>query len=284
MSTLAVAKKDFRDALRSRALWAISIIFIFLSLIIAYAFAEFPAELGLDEQTAKGLAYFLASQISLFVSITAIVIAYKAIAGERESGSIKILLALPHTRGDVVLGKVLGRSATLAVPTVIALLAGAALGSALLGLFDPLVVALLLVVSVLFVLTYVSVMVALSALSSSTTRASALTIGFFFVFELLWNAIALGIVWLSKGFTLPQTAAEYPDWMFVVNQVPPSSAFVAGLNAVIPGEVGSINEGGQQAADIDAVYATPWLGIVMLAVWLVVPLAIGYWRFSKADL
>lgn len=284
MSTLAVAKKDFRDALRSRALWAISIIFILLSLLVAYAFAEFPDALGMKDQTAKGLAYFLASQISLFVSITAIVIAYKAIAGERESGSIKILLALPHTRRDVVFGKVLGRSATLAVPTVIALLAGTALGSVLLGLFDPLVVVLLLVVSVLFVLTYVSIVVGLSALSSSTTRASALTIGFFFVFELLWNTIALGIVWVLRGFSIPQTAGEYPDWAFIVNQVPPSNAFVAGLNAVIPGEIGSISEGGQQAADIDAIYATPWLGLVVLAVWLVVPLAIGYWRFSKADL
>ncbi|QGN07316.1 ABC transporter [Halorhabdus sp. CBA1104] len=109
MSTLAVAKKDFRDALRSRALWGLSALFVLLSVLIAYAFGEFTTEMGVEEQTAEGLAYFLASQIGLFVSVTAIVIAYKAIAGERESGSIKILLSLPHTRRDVLAGKVLGR-------------------------------------------------------------------------------------------------------------------------------------------------------------------------------
>lgn len=284
MSTLAVAKKDFKDALRSRALWGISGLFFVLSLIIAYAFAEFPTELGIQDQTGKGLAFFLASQISLFVSITAIVIAYKAIAGERESGSIKILLALPHTRRDVVLGKVLGRSATLAVPTVVALVAGAILGSALMGSFDAVALVLLLAVSVVFVVAYISIVVGLSALSGSTTRASALTIGFFFVFELLWSALSLGIVWISNGFALPESTAAYPDWMFVVNQIPPSSAFVTGLNAVIPGEVGAVAEAGQSATTIDAFYATPWVGIAMLAVWLVVPLAVGFWRFQQADL
>lgn len=281
MSTLAVAKKDFRDALRSRALWGISAIFIVLSLLVAYAFTEFPTELGVQEVTAKGLAFFLASQISLFISITAIVIAYKAIAGERESGSIKLLLALPHTRRDVLLGKVLGRSATLAVPTVIALVVGVAFGSVLMGSFDVVTTVVLLVVSVLFVLTYVSVIVGLSSLSGSTTRASALSIGFFFVFELLWGIVSVGLVWLTNGFAFPQ---EYPDWVFVVNQVPPSSAFVTGLNAVMPGELAAVANGGQNAANIDAVWGTTWVGIVMLLFWLVVPAVIGYWRFSKADL
>jgi len=45
----------------------------------------------------------------------------------------------------------------------------------------------------------------------------------------------------------------------------------------VPGQTGN-------AADIDAFYGTPWLGAVVLLFWLAVPAAIGYWRFSKADL
>lgn len=90
----------------------------------------------------------------------------------------------------------------------------------------------------------------------------------------------IGIVWISNGFAFPQ---RYPDWVFLLNQIPPSSAFITGLNAVMPGEIGAPS-GANGAANIDAVYATPWVGIVMLAVWLVLPLAIGYWRFTNADL
>ncbi|WP_181684920.1 ABC transporter permease [Halorhabdus salina] len=276
MSTLAVAKKDFQDALRSRALWGLSVLFILLSLFIAYAFAEFTTEMGIEEQTAEGLAYFLASQIGLFVSVTAIVIAYKAIAGERESGSIKILLSLPHTRRDVLLGKVLGRSATLAVPTLIGLAAGAALGSVLMGEFAVVALGALLAMSLLFVVTYISIVVGLSALTGSTSRASMLTIGYFLVFEFLWGAVSFGVVWLMNGFSLP---SEMPNWVFLVNQVPPSAAFTTGLTALMPGDIPAATD-----PDFQAFYATPWLGLVILAFWLVVPLAIGYWRFSKADI
>ncbi len=275
MSTLAVAKKDFQDALRSRALWGLSALFIFLSLAIAYVFSEFTATMGIEEQTAEGLAYFLASQIGLFVSITAIVIAYKAIAGERESGSIKILLSLPHTRRDVLLGKVLGRAATLAVPTLIGLLAGAALGGFLMGEIAAGAILALLVMSLVFVVAYISIVVGLSALADSTTRASMLTIGFFIVFEFLWGAVSIGIAWAANGFSMPQ---ELPSWIFLVNQVPPSAAFTTGLSALIPVETSGAG------ADANAFYATPWIGVVMLVFWLVVPLAVGYWKFSKADL
>ncbi|CCQ34486.1 Nitrite-nitrate reduction protein [Halorhabdus tiamatea SARL4B] len=276
MSTLAVAKKDFQDALRSKALWGLSVVFILLSLLIAYVFAEFTAMMEVEEQTAQGLAYFLASQIGLFVSITAIVIAYKAIAGERESGSIKILLSLPHTRQDVLLGKVLGRSATLAVPTLIGLVAGAALGSVLMGEFAIVSLSALLVMSLLFVVTYISIMVGISALAGSTSRASMLTIGFFLVFEILWSVVSIGIVWLTNGLSLP---TEFPNWVYLVNQVPPSAAFTTGLTALMPGDIAGVG-----TPDFEAFYATPWVGVAMLAFWLVVPLAIGYWRFSTADL
>jgi len=275
MSWTAVAKKDFQDALRSRAIWAISVVFILLSVVIAYVYGSFSAdELGIEEKTAERLVFFLASNITLFVSITALVIAYKSIAGERESGSLKILLSLPHTRRDVLVGKVLGRGAVLAIPVVVALAIGAAVGSALIGAVAAQALLALLVVSVLFTFAYVSVIVGLSAMTESTTRASMLTIGFLVLFRFLWGVVSIGTVWASNGFSIPDTL---PDWIFVVNQIPPSGAYTTLLYALVPGQTGN-------AADIDAFYGTPWLGAVVLLFWLVVPAAIGYRRFSKADL
>ncbi|QGN07317.1 hypothetical protein Hrd1104_08370 [Halorhabdus sp. CBA1104] len=166
----------------------------------------------------------------------------------------------------------------MAVPTLVGLAAGGALGSVLMGEFAAPAFAALLVTSLLFVMTYISVVVGLSALTGSTSRASMLTIGFFVVFEFMWGAVSYGVVWLTNGFALPPLS-EFPNWVFLVNQVPPSAAFTTGLTAFIPGDISGV-----AGPDFEAFYATPWVGIVMLVFWLVVPLAIGYWRFSNADL
>lgn len=281
MSTLAVARKDFRDAIRSRALWAVSVLFVLLSLVVAVAYGAFPDQLGIGDPTPTGLAFFLANAIGTFIAITAILIGYKSIAGEREQGSIKLLLSLPHTRRDVVFGKVLGRTAVLAVPVVGALLVGTVVGSALIGQFGVVPTVALLVVAALFTLTYVALVVGLSATTGSTTRASALTIGFFFVFELLWDAVVVVLVFVGNGFVLPNPA-NFPAWVYPLNQIPPTSAFLTTLTAVTPGAGSGL--GGQAGTSVDAFYTSPWIAVVALAVWLIVPLAIGYWRFENADL
>lgn len=281
MSWRAVARKDFRDAIRSRAFWAISALFVLLALLVAGAYGLFPEELGGDP-SPRGLVFFLANVVSSFVAITAILICYKSVAGERENGSVKLLLSLPHTRREVVLGKVVGRTAVLAVPTIGALLLGTVLGSALIGAVDPVATALLLLVALLFALTFVSAMVGFSAMTGSSTKAAALTVGAFFVFELLWDVVTVAVLFVATGFSLP-TPANYPAWIYPLMQVPPTSAFISTLNAVIPG--GTFNVGGTPAAEgFDAVYASPWIGLLVLLVWLVVPVAVGSRLFQRADL
>ena len=281
MSWQAVARKDFQDAIRSRAFWAISALFVLLALVVSGAYGYFPDAFGGDA-SPRGLAFFLANVISTFVAITAILICYKSVAGERENGSIKLLLSLPHTRGEVILGKIAGRTAVLTVPTVGALLLGTVLGSALLGAVDPVATALLLLVAVAFALTFVSAMVGFSAMTGSTTKAAALTVGVFFVFELFWDVVTIAIVFVTSGFELPSPAA-YPAWIYPIMQIPPTSAFLSTLNAVVPG--GTITAGGMpNASAFEAIYASPWIGVVVLAVWLVVPAIVGYRRFQATDL
>ncbi|MFT4889657.1 MAG: ABC-2 type transport system permease protein [Halobacteriales archaeon] len=276
MSWAAVAKKDFQDAVRSRALWGLSVVFLLFALVTTYAYVEFPDMLAGGDQSGVGLALYLAGVAGLFVSLAAILVAYKALAGERESGSIKLLLGLPHTRTDVVLGKVIGRSGVLMLPILVAfVLAGiyAAMSLDPFGMADYLIFVLMTLV---LALAYVCIVVGISGSTGSTSRASALAIGFFLLFELLWDAISIGVVYVANGFAMPAT---FPDWLFVVNQIPPSSAYSTALFAVIPDAMG---RGG--AGEIDAFYGTPWLGVVMLAFWIVVPLAIGHQRFNSTDL
>jgi ABC-2 type transport system permease protein len=278
MTWVAVAKKDFQDAVRSKALWGVSAIFLLFALGTTYAYVQFPDVLAGEEGSGLGLALYLSSIAGLFVSLTAILVAYKSLAGERESGSIKLLLGLPHTRTDVVLGKVIGRSGVLTVPVLVAfLLAGVYAGLSLdpFGVVDYLIFVLMTLV---LVVAYVCIVVGISATTGSTSRASALAIGFFLLFELIWSAVTFGIVYVVNGFALPTTT---PDWMFVVNQIPPSSAYGTALFAVIPD---AMETGNATFSQFDAFYATPWFGVVVLAFWIVVPLALGVQRFKGADL
>ena len=280
MTWAVVAKKDFQDAIRSRALWGLSILFLGLVGLFAVVYSTVDAISGGDP-TALGLIFFVAGAIGTFVSFAAIITCYKALAGERESGSMKVLLSLPHTRRDVVIGKLVGRTAVLAVPIVIALLVGIVLGMGLLGDIAPVATVLLGIVGLLFALTYAGIMVGISATTGSTSRAAALAIGFLLVFEFLWDAVVIGLVYIANGFALP--SGGFPDWTFPLTQIPPSNAFVTTLVAVIP-DAPTAAAGGQNPAQIDAFFGTPWVGLLALVLWTVVPIVLGFWRFQAADL
>lgn len=280
MTWAVVAKKDFQDAIRSRALWGLSALFLVLVGLFAVVYATVEAVSGPDP-SALGLIFFVAGALGTFVSVAAIVTCYKSLSGERESGSMKVLLSLPHTRSDVVLGKLLGRTAVLAVPIVAGLLVGVLLGMGLLGEIEPAATVLLGVVGLLFALTYAGIMVGLSAITGSTSRAAALAIGFLLVFEFLWDAVVLGVVYVANGFALP--AGGLPGWTYPLTQVPPSNAFVTTLVAVIP-DAPTAAAGGQNPAQIDAIFGTPWVGLLSLLLWTVFPVALGFWRFQAADL
>jgi len=279
MSVTAVAKKDFQDAVRSRSLWALSVVFVGLAMLTTFMYIEFPELLGGEEElSGVGLGLFLAGIASLFIGLTAIVIAYKALAGERELGSMKLLLALPRTSAAAVFGKFLGRTATLAIPIVLGFGAAGLYGYVMISEFSFVDYLIFLGLTVVFALAFVSIVVGISGSTGSTSRASALAVGFFLLFELIWDGVTFGLVYVTNGFALPETM---PNWIYVVNQIPPSSAYTTAMMALIPD---AIVMGDSAAQEIDAFYATEWLGVVMLVFWIVVPLAIGYRRFKNADL
>lgn len=281
MSWQAVAKKDFRDAIQSRALWGLSVVFVLLSVLVAWAFTGIEG-VGGSETTANTLVFFMASMVGTFIALAAVVTCYRSLAGERESGSVKILMALPHTRFDVVFGKLVGRTGVLAVPAIGGLVIGTGVGSAMLGEVALVPVLALLAVTILFCLSYVGIIVGLSALTGSTTRAATLAVGFFVVIEMFWGIVATGLVFVTNGFAVP---TEYPAWYWLVNQVPPTSSFVTSLTALLPDITSGITAGAGPGVDqIDAIYATPWVGVVALVLWTVVPIALGYRRFAAADL
>lgn len=281
MSSLTVAKKDFQDSVRSRWLWVLAVIFVLFMAGVAYAFSilESGAE---EELTTLGLLFFLQSPAALLVPITALVISYKAVVGERESGSLRLLLSLPHTRRDVVLGKVLGRSASISIAVVAGFLV--ALGVILwqYATFGATEYVLFLCVTLLFALTYIAVGIGMSSLVSSGSRALAAAIGFWILFEFLWGAVAFVLYWVTNGFSLGGLDDGFPEWIQFIQSLPPGSAYSNAVSAVLPEDP---NQALGATAPTDVpVYLEDWVGILIMAVWLVILPTLGYLRFRAADL
>ncbi|PSQ45973.1 ABC transporter, partial [Halobacteriales archaeon SW_7_68_16] len=113
----AVARRDFLDARRKRLIWAPSVLYSLFVLLF------FFVQGGVGEGGSfDGVLFALAGFGGVIViPLIALVAAYLSVAGERESGAIKLTLSLPIDRAAVVLGKLLSRGAIVGVGIVIAL-------------------------------------------------------------------------------------------------------------------------------------------------------------------
>ena len=285
MSIGKVARKDFQDAVQSRALWALVGVFVVLSLASSYAYVQVPEMFGEPTgATFDGLLFFTVGLLGLFIPLAAIVVCYKSVAGERESGSIKLLLSLPTSRGSIFFGKVIGRFAVLAVGLGSGALVGITFGAILIGDIDVIAIGILLILTLLFLAVYASIIVGISAITGSTSKATTFSIGFFVVAELLWDVVPLGVLYVVEGFSIP---TETPDWIFTLMQLSPSTAYFSTVLASLPDTAdaaGESPEAGSMVSEGSSLFLSPEIGFVALTFWIVLSLLVGYRRFTSTDI
>lgn len=275
MSIVAIARKDFSAARRSKALLVLVVLFVVMGVGGTYLYTVLPTmDPSLGPVTAEGLYIFLGQISALFIALGALVLGYKAVAGETESGSIKLLLGLPHTRRDVFLGKILGRAGVMVVGLSVGLIAVLGVTVALFDGIPFLGFLLFFVVTLGFGFVYVTLMVSISATTSSSSRAATLAIGLFVVLELLWDAVVFGAAFVGNGFAVP--ANGMPTWALALNGFAPSVAYQNAVSWVVNWSTG----GGLTVPFFQQV----WFAILVLVVWAVVPAVIGFARYDRADL
>lgn len=278
MSAIVVAKKDFRDAVRSPVLILLTLLFSLLTLGGA-AFASLLAEMveeGGSESTVDLLAA-LQAPAGFLVPIIALVVGYGAVAGEREDGSLKFLLGLPHRRRDVVLGKVLGRTGVVAASILIGFTVGLGGFVAFVGSVSLVHYVGFTLVTILFGFVYVCIGVALSSLTRSTTRAAIGAICVVVLVKVVW-AIVGWILLFSFGDG--SAGGSVPDWYLSYLALSPDNAYSTAVGAVLGGRQGLI----ASTVDTLPLLAKPWFAFVVLAVWALVPLGLGILRFDRVDL
>lgn len=282
MSWTAIARKDFQDAARSRALWALTALFVLFMAGMAYVFTLFRDSAGAGappELESVGLLFFLVSPVTLLIPITGLVVAHKAVAGEVESGSAKFLLSLPHTRRDAVVGKVVGRSAVMGAAVLVGLAVAAVVVLGLYDSFDATAYVGFSVLALLLAALYTAIGVGLSAATNSGSRATILAAGFFVVFEVAWGLVPTGIYYLLNNSFGPSGVP--PEWYLLLNRIPPSAAFSSAVFGFLPGDAGTVANFFPQDVPF---YLSKWAAVATMLLWFVVVPAVGYWRFRAADL
>ncbi len=263
---VAIARKELRERLRSRWVLAVAAVFTLFALVIAYFGAAQQGAVGF-----KGIELTIASLVSLaiyLVPLIALILGYDAIVGERERGSLDLLLSLPITRMELLAGKYLGLAAALAVST----LAGFGLVGILLvvqGGLDALFHYSGFVLSaILMGMAFLSLAVLVSVLAASKTAASGAAIALWFAFVLVYDLVLLGLLVLTEG-ALP---AALVSGLLLLN---PADVFRV-LNVFSLEEVKTLYGLATVASDT---LTAPWLLGAAMGAWIVAPLALALARF-----
>ncbi|NTV97391.1 MAG: ABC transporter permease subunit, partial [Thiobacillus sp.] len=111
-----IAGKEFWDRIRNRWVLAVGIVFTVFALVIAYFGAAQQGAVGF-----RSIDVTIASLVSLviyLIPLIALILGFDAIVGERERGSLDLLLTLPITRKELILGKYAGLAGALAFSTI----------------------------------------------------------------------------------------------------------------------------------------------------------------------
>lgn len=271
MSTLVVAKKDFEDAIRARTLQLLVAFFVgFTTLVFHYH----RSRLG-EEPTFTTLFDGIVGMLGVVVPILGVMIGYKAIVGERESGSLKLLLTLPHSRLDVMLGKFLGRSAIVVVTMAVGFALAGIQTIVFTDLFSLTKFLLAAGEITLFGIIFVAIAMAFSTAMRSSMKASIGALGLTIVFSFLYDLVYGIFVQFVDPIPIdPETGMGQPEpgpnWILLLKRLNPRRAFYEPSSWAIK--------------EPTPFYLEPWFGWVIVAFWLLVPLGLAYLRFRNSDL
>lgn len=298
MSFVAVARKDFRDAIRSQWLLALSALFVVAFALPALIRFSLGVGLGDRQQATQIMVLFIRfmkSGTAVLVPIIAIVVTYASITREQESGTLKLLLALPHSRADVVVGKLLGRSAVVALPIAFGfLIAGIILvpstpGAAIwrFGAFALL--------TVLLGVVFVGLSLGISAAASTDRQSMVGSVGVFMAGSVFWGPATGRIASSLNEYAGISTQSRYLVELFlkILNPIAAYKTLVDSL--ITQSQMGARQQlfgfflfpdpAAQEALgeELPLIFTDPFI-VALMVLWFIVPVYIGMEIFERADL
>ena len=265
-----VAAKEFQDGLRNRWALAITVILAVLAMGIAYFGAAASGGLGFTSLTTTLVS--LSTLAVFLIPLIALMLAYDAVVGEQEAGTLLLLLTYPISRSTLLFGKFLGHGMILAVATLLGFgIAGMviALGAEGVPLSELSVgLARLIVSSVLLGWVFLAFAYLISVTVSEKARAAGLALGVWFLFVLVFDLVLLALlVGVKQG----------GDWLPYLMLLNPTDSFRL-IN--LSGFDSTQLENGIAAIAQKGAFHSAWPPLAML-VWIVVPLLVAVRRFHR---
>lgn len=192
-----IAAKEFRERIRNLWVLVVAVIFAIFALAIAYFGSAQQGAIGFH-----GIDVTITSLVSLviyLVPLIALILGYDAIVGEKERGSLELLLSMPITRLEILLGKYLGLGAALSASTMLGF--GASLLPLIpqLGANDLYHYAGFVISAILMGMAFLSLSLLVSVLAQDRMRASGVAIGLWFLFVLVFDLLLMGALVVSQG-------------------------------------------------------------------------------------
>ncbi len=210
-----IARKELSDGLRNRWLLAISLLFAVLAVGIAWLGAAASGQLGFTSIPATVAS--LASLATFLMPLIALLLAYDAIVGEDEGGTLMLLLTYPLGRGQILLGKFVGHGLILALAVLFGF--GAAM-LAIALLVDDIEIGTLLwafgrfmVSSTLLGWVFLAMAYVLSSKVGEKSSAAGLALGVWFLFVLVFDLVLLALLVFSEGRFSPEAL----PWLLLLN-------------------------------------------------------------------
>ena len=270
----AIAAKELRAALRNRWFLLYTVLFLVLSLAfaaIAMSGSTLTGQPGFG-RTSAGLMNLLL----FIVPLIGLTIGAQAIVADREGRFLEYELALPVHPRMVFIGKYLGAAFSLGLILAFGLGAAGVLMGLRGGTADLRDFLLLVLLTMLLGLAMLSVGYLVSSVSPRTAAALGIALTLWLVFVLIGD---LGL--MSSAAVMRMS----PSTLLGLTLINPLDVYkLAGVN-LLQSSLDVLGPAGSYAIDRFGAGRAGLLPLLLalLAVWVIVPLPIGYWLFRRTD-
>lgn len=221
-NVFTVASREFSEIVRSKRFLILIVIFGLVMIIpmvtiyvqIIQMMPDMPG-VPMPVGFLGMMGFMLSSILSTFAPVMGVALGCDTISGEREKGTLKLVLAQPVFRDTVINGKFVAATSAVSLAVLITSLATIGVITTVIGVTptaeEALRIALFLPFTVLFTMTYYGIAAFLSTTLKKTSQSVILSVTVWAVFTFVIPVIAsfIAIMIAPPPFVPGQQGAEY---------------------------------------------------------------------------
>lgn len=274
MMPLTIAAQEIRVGLRNRWVIATTLILAALSLSLVLLGSAPTGTVGADPLAIVVVS--LASLTIFLIPLIALLLSFDGIVGEQERGTLMLLLSYPLARWQVVVGKVIGQSAILAIATLVGYGAAAAALAAQTDIGAQAWTAYtgMLATSVMLGAAFIALGCLASTMVRERATAAGLAVGLWLFFVLIYDSALLGLLVADQGRTIGEQGLSV---LLLLNPADAYRLFNMTATESVSAYSGMAGPG-------DPSSLAPAVLLAALAAWIVAPLLLAIAVFQRRSI